>query len=177
MSGPDIETDRCRLHPFSEAYLTERYVAWLNDPDVVRHSEQRRRRHSLESCRAYMASFAGTPHHFMAIVVKDEALGHIGNINAYVDVPNGVADVGILVGDKRAWGKGYGSEAWIAFTRFLLTQTGLRKVTAGTLATNQGMLGIMRRAGMEIEAVRRRQAVVDGRETDVVYAALFRDAL
>lgn len=177
MAGPVIETDRCWLCPFSAEHLTERYVGWLNDPDVVRHSEQRHRRHSLESCRAYMTSFEGSAHYFMAIVAKDAALGHIGNMNAYVDSPNGVADVGILVGEKRVWGQGYGSEAWIAFTRFLLTDAGLRKVTAGTLATNGGMLGIMRRAGMEIEATRRRQALVDGRETDVVYAALFSESL
>lgn len=176
MAGPEIETDRCRLHPFSERYLSERYVGWLNDPDVVRHSEQRHRKHTLESCRAYMRSFEGTPHYFMAIVAKDPSLGHVGNINAYVDAANGVADVGILVGEKAVWGKGYGSEAWIAFTRFLLNEGGMRKVTAGTLATNHGMLGIMRRAGMQIEATRRRQALVDGEEIDIVYAALFRDA-
>jgi RimJ/RimL family protein N-acetyltransferase len=109
----------------------------------------------------------------MAIVAKDPALGHVGNINAYVDVPNRVADVGILVGEKAVWGKGYGSEAWIGFTQFLLREQGLRKVTAGTLASNHGMLGIMRRAGMEIEAIRKRQALVEGQEVDVVYAAAF----
>ncbi len=176
MAGPEIDCDRCRLRPFSERYLSERYVGWLNDPEVVRQSEQRHRRHTLESCRAYMRSFEGTPHYFLAIVAKDAALGHIGNINAYVDQANRVADVGILIGEKAVWGKGYGSEAWIAFTRYLLDTVGLRKVTAGTLATNHGMLSIMRHAGMQIEATRRRQALLDGEEVDVVYAALFADA-
>lgn len=173
MVGPQIETDRCWLRPFSEEYLSARYVGWLNDPDVVRHSEQRHRPHSLESCRAYLRGFDGTPHFFMAIVAKDPALGHVGNINAYIDVPNRVADVGILVGEKTVWGRGYGSEAWIAFTQFLLRDQALRKVTAGTLASNHGMLGIMRRAGMEIEATRKRQALVEGQEVDVVYASIF----
>lgn len=173
--APDIETERCWLRSFSETFLTARYVSWLGDPAVVRHSDQRHRRHTLESCRSYMQSFEVSPHYFMAIVAKDPALGHIGNINAYVDVHNAVADIGILVGEKAVWGQGYGSEVWSAFTRFLLNDQGMRKVTAGTMATNYGMLGIMRRCGMTIEATRRRQALWEDQEVDMVYAALFRE--
>lgn len=174
-SAPDIETERCWLRPFSEVYLTERYVSWLGDPDVVRHSDQRHRRHTMDSCRAYMQSFETGPHFFMAIVAKDPALGHVGNINAYVDVHNAVADIGILVGERSVWGRGYGSEAWGAFAKFLLKDRNLRKVTAGTMSVNHGMLGIMRRTGMNIEATRRRQALWEGQEVDMVYAALFRE--
>jgi len=173
--APDIETERCWLRPFSERYLTDRYVSWLGDPDVVRYSEQRHRRHTLESCRAYMQSFDTGPNYFMAIVAKDPALGHIGNINAYIDTANAVADIGILVGEKAVWGKRYGSEVWAAFARFLLKDRNLRKVTAGTMAINHGMLAIMRHTGMTIEATRRRQALCEGQEVDMVYAALFRD--
>lgn len=175
--APDIETQRAWLRPFSETYLTDRYVSWLSNPEVVRHSDQRHRQHTMDSCRAYMQSFETGPHYFMAIVAKDPALGHIGNINAYVDVPNAVADIGILVGEKSIWGRGYGGEAWSAFARFLLRDLNLRKVTAGTMAINHGMLGIMRRTGMTIEATRRRQALWEGQEIDMVYAALFREEL
>ena len=131
-----LETRRLRLEPFSESRLTDRYVGWLNDPEVVRFSEQRHRTHTLQSCRDYLASFAGTPHYFWAVVACDVALGHIGNVNAYVDPTNRVADVGILIGERRVWGAGYGSEAWQAVCGFLLDELELRKVTAGTLATN-----------------------------------------
>lgn len=175
MSEFEIETERCWLRPFSEQFLTERYVGWLNDRDVVRYSEQRHRKHTLETCRAYMNSFEGTPNYFVAIVAKDRQLGHIGNLNAYVDRHNGVADVGIVVGEKAVWGHGYGSEAWAAFVQFLIRERNLRKVTAGTLAINDGMIGIMRRSGMHIECTRRRQALCEGREVDTVYAAIFHD--
>lgn len=79
--SPVLRTSRLRLEPFAEPHLTERYVGWLNDPDVVRFSEQRHRRHTLASCEAYWRSFEGTPNHFWAIVADDASLGHIGNIN------------------------------------------------------------------------------------------------
>lgn len=155
--------------------MSDRYIGWLNDPEVVRFSEQRHRRHSRASAEAYLRSFEGTQHHFWAILQKGPELLHVGNINAYVDPPNGVADIGVLIGDKGVWGRGYGSEAWMAVCRFLLDERGLRKVTGGTLSSNIGMLAIMRRAGMSPDGVRLRHVVVDGEPVDMVHMALFRD--
>jgi len=171
-----IETPRLTIVPFGEAHLTERYVAWLNEPEVVRYSDQRFRTHTLESCRAYMESFRGTPNHFWAIVARDPALGHIGNLNAYVSTLHRVADVGIVVGERGAWGKGLGGEAWIAVCDHLLRAGGMRKVTAGTLEVNRPMLAIMERAGMVPDGRQVRQNLFEGREVDVVHAALFADA-
>ena len=163
--------------PFGAEHLTSRYVAWLDDPEVVRYSDQRLRKHTIETCRAYWESFDGTPHHFWAIVARAPALGHLGNMNAYVDPIDRVSDVGILVGERRAWGKGLGTEAWVAVCRWLLGPGGMRKVTAGTLVENKGMLGIMRKVGMVEDGRRLRQRLFEGRETDIVHAALFAEDL
>ena len=173
---PVLITPRLRLEPFGAAHLTDRYVGWLNDPEVVRFSEQRHRHHTLATATAYTASFAGTPHGFWAIVAFEPGLGHIGNITASVDQPNDVADVGILLGHKAVWGRGYGFEAWQAVCRYLLDECRLRKVTAGTVSVNHGMLSIMRRAGMGEDGTRRRQCVIDGMAVDLVHMALFAEA-
>ena len=170
-----IETARLRIVPFSEDYLTPRYVAWLNDPEVVRYSEQRHRHHTLESCRDYWLSFVETPHYFWAILVSEGQLGHIGNINAYVDEKNRLADVGILIGEKAVWGQGYGSETWCAVCEHLLNEKGIRKVTAGTMALNMGMLRIMERSGMVADGRRLRHYLFEGKETDIIHMALFND--
>jgi [ribosomal protein S5]-alanine N-acetyltransferase len=168
-----LETARLRIVPFSEVHLTPRYVGWLNDPEVVRYSEQRHRAHTIESCREYWRSFAGTPHRFWAILVSAGPLGHIGNINAYVDGKNLAADVGILIGEKGAWRRGYGLEAWRAVCGYLLETAALRKVTAGTMAANKGMLRIMEKSGMVDDGRRIRQCLFESREVDVVHGALF----
>jgi RimJ/RimL family protein N-acetyltransferase len=168
-----IETPRLRIAPFGAKHLTERYVGWLNDPLNVRYSEQRYRTHTLESCRAYYESFRGTPHFFWAVEARDPELGHVGNMNAYVEPHHRLADVGILIGEPAARGHGFGGEAWAAVCRYLLEEEGMRKVTAGTLRTNTGMLAIMERCGMTPDGVRARQLEYDGEEVDVVYAAFF----
>lgn len=170
-----IETERLIIEPFGEKYLTERYVGWLNDPEVVRFSEQRFRTHTLESCRAYMNSFEGTPNYFWAFVTRGPDIEHIGNINAYVDTRNKVGDLGVLIGDKNYWGKGYGLEVFTAVADYLFRENHIRKVTAGTVVVNTGMVRIMERAGMQEDGRRIRHILLDGQEFDVVYAALFRD--
>lgn len=171
--GAVIETPRLRIVPFSEAYLSSRYVSWLNDQEVVRYSEQRHRRHTLESCRQYWQSFKDSPHFFWAITTVDPKIGHIGNINAYIDKFNSTASMGILIGERTVVGKGYGLEAWMAVCNYLLYDIGIRKVTAGTLAVNKGMLRIMEKSGMVADGRWIRQCVVDGEEVDIIFAALF----
>lgn len=174
MTGQSIiRTDRLYIESFSEKYLTATYVNWLNDKEVVKYSEQRFKHHSLDSCREYWRSFIGSPNYFWAIVLKD-GNKHIGNINAYVDVINNIADIGILIGAKEMWGKGYGIEAWNAVCKFLFDSIKVRKITAGTISTNKAMLGIMRKAGMVDDGRRIRHVLFEGSEVDVVHAALFR---
>jgi ribosomal-protein-alanine N-acetyltransferase len=173
--SPVLTGSRLHLLPFGPEHLTERYAGWLNDPEVTRYSEQARCHHTLESCRAYAASFEGTPNYFWAAVCADPQLSHIGNLAAIVDPADRVADLRILIGEKRVWGQGYGREAFALACGYLLGAGGMRKVAAGTLAVNRGMLAIMRAIGMQEDGVRRSHALHDGAPVDIHYAALFAD--
>lgn len=168
---PKLALQRCQVLKFSEELLTEKYVAWLNDVDVVRYSEQRHRQHTLKSCRAYFDSQLNSKGLYLAIIAKDLALGHIGNIGVTWDAPNGVADISILVGDKRTWGLGYGSEAWIGVVEFFKTVPNIRKITAGTMSANLGMLNLMLQSGMHIEGTRKAHLLFQGQPVDLIFSA------
>ena len=172
----EIRTARLRLVPFAERHLTQRYVCWLNDRNLMRFSEQRHRIHTLESCRCYVQSFVNTPNRFWAIEEEHE-LGHIGNISVYIDEKNGLADVSILIGEAAARGNGYGQEAWDAACRYTLSEVGMRKVIAGTMAGNLAMRAVMERSGMVPDGMHRRHYICEGREVDLIYMALFRDSM
>lgn len=174
-SAPIIAT-RLVLTPFASRHLTSTYVAWLNDPEVVRFSDRSRQRHTLESCARYWRSFDGTPNHFWAIETLGDGKRHIGNLTAHLFPEDGVADLGILIGARDAWGMGFGKEAWRAACAWLFEMPGVRKITAGTLSTNSAMLGLMRATGMSEDGVRRAHRIWHGQVVDVHYRALFRDA-
>jgi len=171
-----IETPRLCLHPFDERFLTDRYVAWLNDPEVVRYSEQRHYSHTIESCRNFVASCDGKIRMLWAIEKTENGQGHVGNIDASIDYMNGVADISILIGARSVWGTGIGCEAFQAVMSFMFEQIGIRKVTAGTMVCNHGMRAIMRRVGMKEEAIRKGHYMIDKEPVDLVYGAIFKES-
>lgn len=151
---PTLSTQSLALRALTKA--TQRHVDWLNDPQVVAHSEQRHVAHTRESVAKYIRSFDGERGHIWAI--DDVATGrHIGNITADIDPRNNVAELAILIGDRAVWGKGYGTQAWRAVTDWLLGENGarVRKVEAGCMSNNVGMRRIMERLNFQFEGERR----------------------
>jgi RimJ/RimL family protein N-acetyltransferase len=177
-----LKGDNVSLVRFESQHLTQRYVGWLNDPVVTKYSEQRHRVHSLESCQSYFKSFprnigefgSELADEFLAIVSHNPDLDHIGNISTSVDRENSVADLSILIGDRRAWGKGFGLAAWSLLMDHLLETLGMRKVTAGTMSVNIPMLKIMEKSGMTSDGRRKNQFLINNKTVDLVYAAKFR---
>ena len=104
-------------------------------------------------------------------MARNMALDEIGRLGVTYDHPNGTADLSIMIGDRDYWGVGYGTEAWSLMLEFLLRRS--RKVTAGTMSVNEGMLRIFEKSGMGIEGVKKRQFLFEGREVDLVLACKF----
>ncbi len=168
-----IDTGRLRILPFLPEYVTSRYISWLNDPDVVRYSEQRHKEHTLDSVESYMRAFENSPNYFWAIFTKQH-LCHIGNLTATIDPANLVADLAIMIGEKMAWSKGFGSEAFTAVSQYLLDEVGMRKVTAGTLAENKSMIRLAEKAQMIKDGMRSEHMLFEDRPVDLIYFAKFR---
>ncbi len=156
------------LRAFSAANLTDSYLGWLRDPQLMKFSNQRFRSHSMDSCRAYFESFAGSDNLFIAIYHED---AFIGTMTAYRSLVHGTADIGLLIG-AAVQSKGLGKDAWATMMAHLLA-TGTRKVTGGTLRCNAAMVRIMQGCGMQADGVRTGQELVDGVPQDILYFAKF----
>lgn len=169
-STPYLQSGQLVLVPFSAKHLTATYVGWLNDPEVVRYSEQRHRRHSLQSCENFVQNFSAAGHLLWAIETTNGP--HIGNITATLDFKNRLADIGILIGDPHSRGKGHGLAAWGAVLQFLQNHPSFDKVTGGSLSTNMPMLSIMEKCGMTADGVRLRHYLWEGQKVDILHRAL-----
>jgi len=163
------------LQPFTRASISDEYLSWLRDPEVVRFSNQRFRTHTHSSSLAYVDSFCGSTNLFLGIL-QNETKRLVGTITAYRSQHHQIADMGILIGDRNCWGRGIGLDAWTSLMNYLLNVCSLRKVTGGTLRGNVGMVRIMERSGMVLEAVRAQQELVDQVPTDALYYAKFKSA-
>jgi RimJ/RimL family protein N-acetyltransferase len=166
-----LRCERIELHSFSPENLTEGYIGWLRDRQLMRFSNQRFSEHNMMSCQAYLDSFSGTENLFIAIYHEGN---FIGTMTAYRSTVHSTVDMGLLIGSE--WqGKGLGRDAWSGLMAHLLA-TGTRKVTGGTLRCNAAMLGIMQRCEMQPDGVRIGQELVDGIAHDILYFAKFAES-
>ncbi len=163
---PTITTERLSLRHLTRS--TPDQLRWLNDPMVVRYSEQRHQQHTQYSQLSYINLFREGSHIWAIHRVDNKQ--HIGNLTAVYDAPNGVADVGIMIGETTEWDKGIGTEAWMAACDWLLGEGGVRKLEAGCMKSNEGMMKILKKSGFTKEGERVNHFVVNG---GTVHAVLF----
>lgn len=152
--------------------INGQYISWLNDPEVVRFSNQRFKVHTKESCKVYLSSFQENDNLFLKIM-ESGSYKTIGTMTAYFSSHHRTVDVGILVGDRTVWGLGYGKDAWCALIDWLGEHPLVRKITAGTMRPNQGMVRIIEHSGMVLEGMRPGQELLDGVPQDLLYFGKF----
>lgn len=170
-----LQGSRVVLKSFGPSDITEDYIGWLNDPQVVRFSNQRFHRHSRETCGKYLSSFIGTYNWFLKIVDAQDGQT-IGTMTAYVSAQHCTADMGILIGRRQVWGQGMGQDSWNTLMSWFLDKQGIRKVTGGTMKANSAMVRIMEKSGMTLEAVRRGQELLEKKPQDLLYYAKYPNA-
>jgi [ribosomal protein S5]-alanine N-acetyltransferase len=175
MKTPWLQGKHAALVEFTEKHISVNYVSWLNDPEVVRFSENRHGETTATKCYDYFRRMKLSENIFWAILANDLEDRHVGNISIYIDQANQVCDLAIMLGDADVRGMGIGTEAAKLACDWLLGDGGFRKVTVGMMAANQPMMNLMENIGMVEEGRRHRQFLWNGNEIDMVFAAKFRD--
>lgn len=165
---PFLEGPHVLLRPLTPGDVTPRYLRWINDQLVVQHLETGFFPSTLRSLRQYVSDHA-TRKDCLFLAIIDRRRGrHIGNVKLEpINWIHRTAILGIMVGDKRAWGKGLGTEAIRLVTHYAFRRLNLRKVSAEVRATNPGALRAFRKAGFVIEGRRRAEILVNGTPRDV----------
>lgn len=143
---------KLRLRLVELADCTERYVAWLNDPEVSRYLETRFTVQTLETIRSFVAGMVESPHSYQFAICENEGERHVGNVKVGpVDPHHAYADVSYFLGERDTWGKGYGTEAVRLATRFGFERLGMHRMQAGLYETNVGSRRVLEKAGYAYE--------------------------
>ncbi len=158
---------RVNLARFTMAHASDpAYRGWLRDPEVVRTLNLPRYLEEPVSgaeIDAYCQSLIASPNDlFMAIQDGEAFIGTIkaGRIDRYA----GHADIGIMIGRKDLWGRGLATDAIATICAYLFEIEGLRRLTAGSMATNPGMIRVFEKLGFRREGVFREQDRISDRD-------------
>lgn len=159
-----LRGQRLYLRPIQVADVNERYRRWMRDPDVTRYLECRFSNNSLDDLRTYVAELTNDPNARLLAIVLDENDRHVGNIKlAGINRIHGTAEVGLMLGEKDCWNKGYATEAIRLAMAYAFNELGLHKLTAGCYDVNPASARAFIKAGFVPEGLRREQFKCEGR--------------
>lgn len=167
--------ERLFLREVRPSDVTERYYGWMTDPEVYQFLESRFLPISQELLRDYVTSKLGDRNNaFFAIVTRQDDQ-HIGNIKlGPIDWVHRTADIGLLIGDRACWGKGYATEAIGLVVRYAFDLLNLRRLTAGCYDENVGSAKAFEKCGFQVEGRLRQHRFSRGAYSDVLLLGLVR---
>lgn len=125
----------------------------MSDPDVVRYLEARHVPNDRASLEAFIRDANADPATLLLGIVVTAGRRHVGNIKiGPIDRRHRRSDVGILIGDRSVWGRGYATEAIAVLCEHAFGPLELHKVTAGFYAGNPGSVRAFEKSGFRPEA-------------------------
>jgi len=141
--GPRIVLRDKRLGDAVEDYR------WRTDPELTRFDAAKPLAVTYHEFLAVLREEVLYPNpHRRSLAIEDEAGRHIGNIMYYnIDTLRQEAEIGITIGERGCWSRGYGAEAVRALAEHLLGVRDLRRVHLKTLDWNRRARGCFRKAG------------------------------
>jgi ribosomal-protein-alanine N-acetyltransferase len=148
--------------------VTDKYVTWLNDPEVNRYLEVRYFLHNIEGCRQFVKQVNDdqSQHLFGIFMAQEEESRHVGNIKlGFVNHHHRRGQLSLFIGEKDCWGKGLGTEAIKTITQWGFDRLALEKLEAGCYEENLGSLKAFLRAGYQVEGFFRKHLMDNGRRT------------
>jgi [ribosomal protein S5]-alanine N-acetyltransferase len=159
-------TNRITLKIFTKKYITNEYISWLNDAEVVKYSELRHVKQDYKTILAYIDSIKDESRMFAIILDNDK---HIGNITLRMDRFNLNADVSIMIGNKVFWGCGLAKEAIIASIYWLRKNTNMMYIIAGTMQNNEAMKRTFESLDFEYSGHRKQYFKKDNNRVDMLF--------
>jgi RimJ/RimL family protein N-acetyltransferase len=100
----------------------------------------------------------------------------IGFLNLYaLSGQHGDTWLGIGLGDRSYWGKGYGTDAVRVILRYAFSELNLRRVSLAVFAYNERAVKAYQKAGFQEEGRLRRYIARDGQRHDYIVMGVLRE--
>lgn len=165
----DLYGDWGKLKLLEVDDVSSAYVTWMNDYDVVKYTESRFTLHSFNSICNYVKNCNEKGDCFL-FGIFDKENTHIGNIKLdNIHAYYRKADIGIIIGEKKYWGKGIATQAIMLLSEYAFAQLNLNKVYAGIYEHNVASQKAFLKAGFT-EMYRERDSVwYEGKYQDCLH--------
>ena len=168
-----LKGEKVRLVPSEPSLHIDNAIRWMNDPEVTSRLE-----HIIGVTRraeeAFFEQITTKRENDLHWAIVTEDLGHIGFIALHqINWRFRFTQGGIVIGERRAWGRGFATDAVRVRTRFAFEQLGLHRIEGHTV--HPAMRRVYEKCGYHHEGVARRKIWRDGRWHDADLFAILDD--
>jgi diamine N-acetyltransferase len=173
---PIIRAQRVYLRP-SERSDLPLFVQWLNDAETKHHLALRSPISNAMEEKWFDQAVerqGRDQYHFVICLIDDGRPIGATDLRE-INLEDGHAAFGIVIGEKGEWNRGYGTEALIAICDFGFGQLRLERIELDVYVDNARARRSYEKAGFQVEGTLRHAHFADGRFTDVVRMSMLRD--
>jgi RimJ/RimL family protein N-acetyltransferase len=170
-----MQGERVRLRPVEEPDLPL-FALWFNDPEVRYWlSMSDAPEFTLESEQEWYDEMRADPWR-LVWCIETEHGQPIGNLGLHaIDETHGRATLGIPIGEKAFWGRGYGTEAIRQVLPYAFEEIGLRRVVLEADEDNLRGIRCYEKCGFVREGLLRGHRLRLGEPVDCLVMAVLRE--
>jgi RimJ/RimL family protein N-acetyltransferase len=167
-----------RLAAVDPESLAEAFSRWSRDSEYLRllDSSAARPFSAKENKEWLEKQLENDPHDLYMFVIKtlrdDRLIGEVSLDG--VAWHHGDAFVGISIGERESWNKGYGTDAMRVILRYAFHELNLHRVTLNVFAYNHRAIRSYEKVGFQFEGRQREALHRDGRRWDILYMGILR---
>jgi RimJ/RimL family protein N-acetyltransferase len=143
----------------------------LADSDPVELSSEKKIRERVE--KRFEKGFQPERYPFSVRTLAEDKL--IGFFGLYVELIHSVAWVGIGIGERDFWSKGYGTDMMKVCLRYAFSELGVQRVSLGLHEYNARALRSYEKAGFRLEGRTRKDVLREGKRTDTLWMGILRE--
>lgn len=174
MYKPFIIGDKIYLRGLEKDDVDKNWFNWFNDNEVTRYMANGAYPNTRESLISYYETMCvNNPNDLVLAIIEKDSNLHVGNIGIHrFNWRYRRAELGIILGERSAWGKGYGTEACKLICRHCFDRFGFHKIFLRTEEQNKGAVRMFEKAGFKTEAILRDEILREGRWYNSVYMGM-----
>lgn len=166
--------ERIFLRPFEKRDLTH-FQRWENDVELRKLIGEVAPMSRTEVEKWYKDLLADQDRVWFAIVLKkrNRVIGEAGLLR--MDRPTRSTDMTIIIGERDAWGKGYGKEVGHLLLSYAFEHLGFHRVSIGVVGFNKNALKFWKSLGFRKEGVERDAHFYDNKYSDGIMMSILED--
>ncbi len=150
------------------------FVRWFNDPEVRQYLLMYMPMSLAEEEKWFERQLEDQNNRVFAIETTDGV--HIGNCGLHdFDWKNSKAELGIVIGEKEYWSKGYGSDAVRTLVGFAFGEMNLHRVQLEVYDFNPRALHCYEKCGFQVEGRQREALFRNGSYHDILIMGILRE--